>query len=212
MYSKDRGVTYREGVSHGRSPAYRQPVRPRMQVPANYRGNAIVDGEERPLGHMADHSPVPDGGDPSMTAEAPVPTFDHLPRVSELGRASRPRSEAGYLPEPAIMAPADSFFETRAEAAAEAAAVPAAEESCAPLDAEVAETALGSVTSRVDAAATRLFAADRFPFGHGLGFEELLILGLILLLLYENADRGDRFDRGDLDETLILLGLLLFLG
>jgi hypothetical protein len=43
---------------------------------------------------------------------------------------------------------------------------------------------------------------------HGLGLEELLLLGLILFLLRE----GEGEDRGDLDETVILLGLLLLLG
>jgi hypothetical protein len=42
-----------------------------------------------------------------------------------------------------------------------------------------------------------------------VGLEELLLLGLILFLLREN---GDSPDRGDLDETVILLGLLLLLG
>ena len=42
-----------------------------------------------------------------------------------------------------------------------------------------------------------------------LGLEELLLLGLILFLLREGEGCHDR---GDLDETVILLGLLLFLG
>jgi hypothetical protein len=48
----------------------------------------------------------------------------------------------------------------------------------------------------------------RFPFGHGMGLEELLLLGLILLLLHESEGET----RGDLDETVLLLGLLLLLG
>ncbi len=51
--------------------------------------------------------------------------------------------------------------------------------------------------------------ASRFPFGHGLGREELLILGLILFLLYESPEGGGR---SDLDETVILLAALLFMG
>ena len=46
-------------------------------------------------------------------------------------------------------------------------------------------------------------------FGHGIGTEELLILGLILFLLLEG---GEGEDKGDLTETVILLGLLLMLG
>ena len=37
----------------------------------------------------------------------------------------------------------------------------------------------------------------------------ILLLGLILLLLHESAGNEDR---GDLDQTVLLLGLLLFLG
>ena len=46
MYSKDKGITYDAGQPFPRrQPAYRQPDRPRMQVPPNYSGHAIVDGE-----------------------------------------------------------------------------------------------------------------------------------------------------------------------
>ena len=46
-------------------------------------------------------------------------------------------------------------------------------------------------------------------FGHDLGTEELLLIGMIVLLLMEG---GEQEDRGDLTETVILLGLLLLLG
>ena len=52
-----------------------------------------------------------------------------------------------------------------------------------------------------------LLDLSHFPFGHGLGTEEWLLIGLILLLLREAGP-----DRGDLDETVILLGLLLLGG
>lgn len=41
-----------------------------------------------------------------------------------------------------------------------------------------------------------------FPFSHGIGFEELLLLGLILLLARDEEDR----------DTVLWLGLLLFCG
>ena len=43
---------------------------------------------------------------------------------------------------------------------------------------------------------------NSFPFSHGIGFEELLILGLILLLAREDGDR----------DAILWLGLLLFCG
>ncbi len=52
-----------------------------------------------------------------------------------------------------------------------------------------------------------LFDLSHFPFGHGIGTEEWLLIGLIFLLLREAGP-----DRGDLDETVLLLGLLLLGG
>lgn len=186
MYSKDRGYTYRVQESLGRSPSYRQPDRPRMQVPPNYSGNAIVDGEERPLGQLSE-AEVPVAAE--LAGEGPIPTFSHVPRVSELGAPARPRPEEGMtLPETPDEPPkAPPLAPTVALAAdIEAAAIPVAARPSPPL-----------------------FDLSRFPFGHGLGLEELLILGLILFLLHENNECPDR---GDLDETVILLGLLLLLG
>ncbi|MBE6585718.1 MAG: hypothetical protein E7645_04225 [Ruminococcaceae bacterium] len=53
---------------------------------------------------------------------------------------------------------------------------------------------------------------DRFPFGHGFGFEELLLLGLILFLLREGGEDGKNQEENDLNMTIFLLGALLFLG
>lgn len=54
-----------------------------------------------------------------------------------------------------------------------------------------------------------LLSGQGFPFGHGLGFEELLLLGLILFLLREGEGTGEE---SDLSVTLLLLGALLFCG
>lgn len=52
--------------------------------------------------------------------------------------------------------------------------------------------------------AARLFGdlGKAFPFSHGIGFDELLLLGLILLLAQSEKDH----------ETLLWLALLLFCG
>lgn len=177
MYSKDQGVTYiRQRAVRERNPSYRQPERPRMQVPANYSGHAIVDGEERPLGAPEDM------GVDILSAElsiedSPTPHFEGLPRVSELGSTQR-RSPTAPLPV--------SFAEPEPERDAASRMEPPA----APRK-------------------SSLFDFSHFPFGHGIGGEELLILGLILFFLHESADCEER---GDLDETVILLGLLLLLG
>ena len=51
-----------------------------------------------------------------------------------------------------------------------------------------------------------LFDGTHFPFGHGLGYEELLLLGLMVLLIKEGDGEGDTY------ETLLLLGVLLLCG
>ena len=51
-----------------------------------------------------------------------------------------------------------------------------------------------------------LLDGAHFPFGHGLGYEELFLLGLMALLLLEGDGAGDTY------ETLLLLGALLLCG
>lgn len=184
MYSKTYGRGY---VPRMGEPAYRQPSRTPMQVPSNYSGHAIVDGEERPLGVM----PLDGGGEASLPLrDTPTPRFDGLPRVSDLSDASRRREHLSLpLPLPSMPdEPTDSD----------------------PHEEELQEEAPEEETAEVGGTPSRsLFDAGRFPFGRGIGSDELLILGLILLLLRES---GDCEDRGDLDETVILLGLILLLG
>ncbi|MBQ3507195.1 MAG: hypothetical protein IJA91_01490 [Clostridia bacterium] len=176
MYSKDQGNTYGVHRPGGRIPSYRQPDRPKMQVPANYSGHAIVDGEERPLG--IPQEPVTDMLSTELPiGETPTPRFDGLPRVSELGAASR-RSTTVPIP---------AGFE----------------------ESETDPVAVVSTVAPPTPRKASLFDLSHFPFGHGIGWEELLILGLILFFLHESTDCEDR---GDLDETVILLGLLLLLG
>ncbi len=140
-------------------PSYRQKV----HVPPGYKGNAIVDGEERSMGEVSppdasgELSPSdvhPDNRDFGYEAAA-EPHFEGLEQVSDLpNRDKRPM----------------------------------------PLSHESQRTG-------------GLFDLSHFPFGHGIGTEEWLLIGLIFLLLREAES-----DRGDLDETVLLLGLLLLGG
>lgn len=200
MYSKERGYSrpmsqmpgqmpgQRAAYQPAYQPAYRQPPRQRMQVPPNYSGNAIVDGEERPLGRPPGQplGQVDEAvSEAAVGAEGPVPTFEHLPRVSELGAPAR----GGTVPQiagvggppvgPPVGPPAEEHEVNPGEDSADKPGGP----------------------PRPDAA--------RSPFGRGLGLEELLLAGMILFFLREGADCPER---GDLDETVILLGLLLLLG
>ncbi len=54
---------------------------------------------------------------------------------------------------------------------------------------------------------TSFASADHFPFGHGIGSEEILILAMMLMVFLSDKD-GDSPDH----ELLLLLGLLLFAG
>ena len=72
----------------------------------------------------------------------------------------------------------------------------------ARLEANSAETRPASLLSGI-------FSSRHFPFGHGVGYEELLLLGLILFLMHEG---GDSREEDDLSMTLLLLGALLFCG
>ena len=188
MYSKERGLTHPPRLEN-RSP-YTPHRAPRVSVPPNYRGHAIVDGEERSLGSLfTPATDVPSGGD-LPPSEQPVPRFDDLPRVSQLGDSHR-RQTPTYLPAPAYAEVTDSPEET---------ALP--------------ESGTAPHRSPQNTTAAHKTPLPAIPLPrHSLGtlswgLEELLLLGLILFLLMENSDCPDR---GDLDETVILLGLLLLL-
>ena len=174
MYSKDRGFTAPPmGVTQ-------RPSRtPRVSVPPNYSGHAIVDGVERPLGMMREEASATDRG------EIPTPRFEGLPRISELG--GEVRRSPRMLP-PAETEPTISMVEEYSPAEARVLPPP--------------------TSSEVEGKSSPP-SPFRFLSGQGIGLEELLLAGLILFLLRES---GDSEDRGDLDETVILLGLLLLLG
>ena len=54
---------------------------------------------------------------------------------------------------------------------------------------------------------TSIASSSHFPFGHGLGGEELLIMAMMLLVLLSGKDEGESDH-----ELLLLLGILLFAG
>ena len=189
VYSKDMGIT-RAPV---KGAPYRPARSPRVSVPPNYRGHAIVDGEERPLGVLEPPREEP----PIPAADTPVPRFEGLPRVSQLGERSR--RPAGYLPE---LPPPEADDPTASLHPPPQIPInfhPHPPDSTHSHDHPPDPTNSHSTPQN-----------PILPRGFlSLGLEELLLLGLILFLLREG---GDTPDRGDLDETVILLGLLLLLG
>lgn len=197
MYSKERGFSH-PPRAESRVP-YTPHRSPRVSVPPNYSGHAIVDGEERPLGSLstpeADTSKLP-------SSEPPTPRFDDLPRVSQLGDSHR-RQSPTYLP-------ATAYAETVTvpeETADTPSTAPLPHQS--PQNTIPAHGAPPNATHPHKTPPTSISPPWRALGTLSLGLEELLLLGLILFLLRENTDCPDR---GDLDETVILLGLLLLLG
>lgn len=197
MYSKERGFSH-PPRAESRGP-YTPHRSPRVSVPPNYSGHAIVDGEERPLGSLstpeADTSKLP-------SSEPPTPRFDDLPRVSQLGDSHR-RQSPTYLPATAYaetVTPPEETADTPSTA-------PLPHQS--PQNTTPAHGAPPNATHPHKTPPTSISPPWRALGTLSLGLEELLLLGLILFLLRENTDCPDR---GDLDETVILLGLLLLLG
>lgn len=197
MYSKSMGmgdgrargdvraeIGIREPAAGLREPAYRRAVR----VPPNYSGHAFRDGEARSPEQIMSGESHRDR--PPRGEDLPTPRFDDLPRVSTLGhREPTPpplqmdSNERDDRPSSPLIREEDQpHREDRLP-------VPA----CHGAEGKTDEGALSRIM-------------EHFPFGHGFGFEELLLLGLMLLLLHEGEEGGD------LGETLVLLGVLLLCG
>jgi hypothetical protein len=224
MYSKSMGTAYfgerrsgihapaaglREPAAGLREPAYRQTVR----VPPNYSGHAFRDGEERSPEQIMNGDSRRDR--PPNGEEPPTPRFDNLPRVSTLGhrenaRPALPMAEErphGDLPRGDLprgdLPPAEEPIPAVHTGGNEG--CPCGQ-TCLPA---VPPCRRDDTCGRDDKGQDRGILQgimERFPFGHGFGFEELLLIGLMLLLLHE----GD--GEGDLGETLVLLGVLLLCG
>lgn len=127
-------------------------------------------------------TPAQEPTEPRPTAEV-RPRFEGLPAVSNLP------SRAADLPDGEMHDTDERIPDAAAEEQAETAAV----------SARPTEVAVHSPI---------LLDRAHFPLGHGLGEEELLLLGLILLLLHEDGGEGEN----DLLLTVLLLGFLLFCG
>lgn len=225
MYSKDKGFT-RAPMGESRAD-YRPHRAPRVSVPPNYRGHAIVDGEERPLGSLADTPPRP-SAESIPAADTPVPRFDGLPRVSQLGDSRRHHPPAFSVDFPydahTTDSPASSYDGEDSDGSTFREIPHKSPSDTHSHDENPPKTNQNHVSPSTlphrhenPQNPSRSYLpppnTTEPPIrAHGilsLGLEELLLLGLILFLLREG---GDCTDRGDLDETVILLGLLLLLG
>lgn len=152
------------------------------------------DGQKPPTPQVQAHLPsyrqrvrVP----PGYRGLAVVEGSENLPANKDFGYAGASDPHVEGLERLALAQETEALGEHESESAPEP----------APPPTEVAASAL---PARREGG---LLDLSHFPFGHGLGTEEWLLIGLILLLLREAGP-----DRGDLDETVILLVLLLLGG
>lgn len=248
MYSKERGVTPPAVPRPHGTPAYRQPPRERLRVPMNYSGHAIVDGEEQPLGMAISREIEPSAVELPAPGDPPVPRFEGLPRVSELGDGHRYRPPSYAVdtlssgdPSALLASEGTEGMEDDPLSSTNSHEIPRSPTKSHPTpstSANLHEIPLSPINRHptpstsadlheIPLSPTNLHpapltsqnsppappAATRFPprldsiLPHGT--EDLLIVGLILFLLRESEACSDR---GDLEETVILLGLLLLLG
>ena len=162
-----------------------------VQLPKNYSGNAFSsDGQMRPLAQETTQTPSP--AEVKTEVDKPVP---HLsPSVSPT-IPSFPSGPLGY-----------SDYPTEDSDVSDGA--PEEENPYAQREIQTFNNTPASIENPREGGS--FFSSmlggnfgENFPFGHGLGSEELLILGLMLAIyLSENRD----------SELMMLLGILLFAG
>lgn len=163
-------------------------VRPpsKIKLPENYGGSAFSSGAYNDMPPPARQSAPPPLRDVSKTEPPPA-------KSSPLANSIR---QSGQMPP----SPQDEQYdEPPVESDDELATVK--EEPAPPHKSEEPRTSLFS------SLLPRSISANGFPFGHGIGTEELLILG-IMLLVYLSDNGKDETD----NELILLLGLLLFAG
>ncbi len=159
-------------------------MREKLSIPENYSGNAF-----RPEGSLSTMPP------PVRTRPPQSPTkhdnlresAPHLPTYAPLDLPEE-EQELHFLPLP------DAQRDREEEEGADQDAQPP------PLSAPLISNATQESHSSALAA-----TAGHFPFGHGLGSEELLIMAMMLMIFLSEKDDTDL-------ELLALLGLLLFAG
>ncbi len=194
----------------------------RVVVPPNYTGhavtrdNAVADHDAYPL---PDVIPWRDDAHPSSPQEAPQeePATDRSPRDRRRDRMDippMPPAEEGGRALPPVSPPVDQptypLYPSYGENDDLTEAPPLLRGDTVPDQPEGEEhtppEAASMPASALSAPATQ---AGLTLFGKGIGWEELLILGLIFFLLRESEGQSDPCD---LAETILLLGALLVMG
>ena len=155
-------------------------ARERVRLPENYSGNAFSND---PRADMPPPVRIPRGYDAAPQKEKHVPSDYGGEIIPQADDVPQEEFEAQIIPRD--NSDGEKTDET-VEASAHAKRSPSIFDSLLP----------------------PIKSLDRsFPFGHGIGSEELLILGMMMLVYLSDNEKG-HFDH----EFMILLGLLLFAG
>ncbi len=177
-----------------------------IQLPQNYSGNAFTsDGYKRPIAPESTQKPVaaPPKFDsdlrkaghisPSVTPSIPVST------KGALGYSDYPKNDNPQVDEEEIIVTHEEPAENT-----EFNNYKKLEDIPEHHNTEIIDTPQRSGTGSLFSSMLQggMFK-DNFPFGHGLGSEELLILGIMLSIYLSGEADG---------ELMMLLGILLFAG
>lgn len=156
---------------------YSRPHGDRIKIPENYSGHAFRD--QSPYGDMPPPTHIPSSSPKREPRETPQSEPPRFPSPSAQENFEEPQIEDKIsLSNPHVerQTPSD------------------------PPKSEVPSSPPSIFSSLLPSA---MSGASHFPFGHGIGSEELLILAIMLLVsLSEEKDQ----------ELLLLLGFLLFAG
>ena len=169
-----------------------------LKIPDNYGGNAFSSS------FYSDMPPPARQSAPSKTdgINKTVPSLDPAPKSSPL---------AEKLRNPSNMDVEDVservFFDAYQKAGDDAPHAQNDQRQSASDQAAKPHDQSSSSPSLLSALIPKGSISGNFPFGHGIGSEELLILGIMLLIYLSGSERGE------IDgEFIVLLGLLLFAG
>lgn len=163
------------------------PAKQRVRVPENYSGNAFGGLRQNPM-------PPP--------ARMPPPQSDIPPSAFEIEKEERDISESEYISQAAEEHTSSDNTDLYGNL---------------PIDVRQHEGEQQKTEDKCDERKKNdLFSSllpagfsfsDKFPFGHGIGSEEILILAIMLMVYLSGLEKGETDN-----EFILLLGLLLFAG
>lgn len=170
-----------------------------IKIPENYHGNAFSEPQLRDM-------PPP----LRQSVQDQHPFHGDLPPDGQARFEQARFEQAPFEQAPFEQAPTDEVPQIGAEQSSEERS-PLTDSEKFPVRAEETKSERGERAEQSSLFSSLLPPISKldghFPFGHGIGSEELLIMAMMLLVYLSGAEDG----RAD-NELLLLLGLLLFAG